>query len=153
MDTLKLVYGCFDIGRSGVRRNGYGGLKNYAAAVTLTADLVDGYTGLCLTGCYNSFVYMASIHTFTAIFGQQRRVYVDYPLRIALQKEVRYHHQEAGQSDGIDGIIIEGGKHLLGIIDLGLCHNDHGYAERAHAFNHAGIGVVAHYECNLQATS
>ena len=91
VSALEGVYGGLDgVGsRAGSDRDGC--LKYDAAAVALAAYVVYGDSCFGIAGFDYCAMYVPAVHAFTAVFGEQRWVYVDDASGVAFKQEVGYH--------------------------------------------------------------
>lgn len=75
------------IGRRVVGENWNGLLENDAPTVVFATDHVDCDARFALSGCYNCFVNVSTIHAFSTELWQERGVYVDDSLGVAVDEK------------------------------------------------------------------
>lgn len=75
------------IGRRVVGENRNGLLENDAPTVVFATDHVDCDARFALSGCYNCFVNVSTIHAFSTELWQERGVYVDDSLGVAVDEK------------------------------------------------------------------
>ncbi len=83
------------------------GLEDDGAVVVVVVDMVDGYACLAFAGGNNSLVDAVAVHALASEFWQQRWVDVDDAASVTLDQGGRYHKQESGESNEINGVAVK----------------------------------------------
>jgi hypothetical protein len=90
------------------------GLENMFALIKMFVHIMDGDPALFFACGDHSFMNFHPIHALSAIFGKQRRVYINNMIRIGRYQFAGTFHKKTCQNDEIDPVLslIRAGKYL-----------------------------------------
>lgn len=144
MAVFQLVDLVGDVFRGVTFRDITTGLEIDAAFVVTRIDKMDGDAGLGFAGVPDSLMYMHAVHALASVFGQQRRVDVQYAVRKSFDEIRRDEEEEAGQDDPVDTPILqELGDHTF-LPQHGFVNHEQRDAKFPGVPDHASVRIIGH---------
>ena len=94
-------------------------LKDGVSLVVVAVDEVDCYAGFVFSALLHGFVYVHSVHSFSAELRQQGGVYVDYATWIFINKVFGNQPEKSGEDYEVDVVFAEVFHYLFAVVELG----------------------------------